>query len=283
MKNKNKIRVIVLFVQYNQKQYNYSYKLLISILNKFSDFDFFRLVIDNSIEDKNFVIDIDNGVLIGGDNSEREFSGWECGLRYVESNIKEYDLILFINEAFNVYGDAYINRYLRTAANRSLKFNAVAGPIDKDEKNRTLRLYDFGFKRWLRTNMFFVPKAIMDKIGCIITLPDSEFDKFVSPNHHDFIENTNDYFLPSAPINDQFKAKIISWLTDLWHGKFEINDDSWDKFRMKYKAIINEAMFTKRIIESGSDIISYAPLIIIYMNKLKHKIKFMILKFKDKI
>jgi hypothetical protein len=272
-KNNDKLSLIVLFVQYDQQKYNYSFETLHKTISKDNTFNCSYMIIDNSICQNYFEKKTDDITIINGDNSEREFSAWQKGINTIKELNLNYDLILFINEAFLVYNDNYLLKHFKTAVRRCIKYNAVVGIFDKDEKNRSLSVNDYVFTKWLRSNMFFVPKIIMDKFQSLILITKSEYDKIIPLVFPNNISSYKDCFTSDNTINELFKQKIYEWLTIVWHSKIDLNNDTWNIFRIKAKAILNEALISAKIRSLGFDIIWYAPKHVVYFEKMKRKLK----------
>ncbi|MDD5759461.1 MAG: hypothetical protein PHI06_10300 [Desulfobulbaceae bacterium] len=54
-----------------------------------------------------------------------------------------------------------------------------------------------------------------------------------------------------APLNRVYQRWIIEWLTEKWHSRFEISQDTWQLFTTKAAAIFNEALLTAKFKELG--------------------------------
>jgi hypothetical protein len=55
----------------------------------------------------------------------------------------------------------------------------------------------------------------------------------------------------NAPINKPYQRWIVEWLTEKWHSRFEINQNTWDLFTLKAAAIFNESLLTAKLKELG--------------------------------
>jgi hypothetical protein len=280
-KNKEKINLIVLFVQYDQKKYNYSFETLHQIISNDNQYNSKYIIIDNSIEQDYFEIISSDIFLINGNNSDREFSAWQKGIDKLNDLRLNYDLILLINEAFLVYNDSYLLKYLKISINRCLKYNAVVGIFDKDQHNRQLSVNNYVFSKWLRSNIFFVPKNIIERLQSLVFMTNSAYDKIIPSVYPNNIYSYKDCFTDDITINELFKQKIYEWLTNEWHSKIVLNSETWNIFRIKAKAILNEALLTTKIRSLGYDIIWYAPKYIVYYEKILRKIKKIFRKYQE--
>ena len=184
----------------------------------------------------------------------------------------DYDLILFINEAYLAYNDSFLSNYLNSAVKRSLRYNAVTGSFDIDEKKRMLRLYNYQDNKWLRSNIFFVPKIIMEKFDDFIFMSDEKFDKIIPVVYPEKIESYRDCFTAHADLNETFMEKTYTWLTEKWHSKIELKEDTWQLFRIKSRAIFNEFLFTATIRSLGFELLWFASPPTILIRRIFRKI-----------
>ena len=269
---KKKIKIIVLFVQYNQSKYDNSFFTLKATLDKFTAYYVEYIVIDNSLNEITTKKTADNVTVINGDNSGREFTGWQKGIEKINQLNLDYDLILFINEAYLAYNDSYLSNHLNSAVRRSLKFDAVTGSFDIDEKQRMLRIYNYQDNKWLRSNIFFIPKIIMQKLNSFIFLSDEEFDKIVPPGFPVKIASYRDCFTAEANLNETFMEKTFTWLTVRWHSRIELNEGTWPLFRIKARAIFNEFLLTATIRSLGFELLWFAASPTIFIRRIFRKI-----------
>lgn len=58
-------------------------------------------------------------------------------------------------------------------------------------------------------------------------------------------------FQDRAPLNKTYQRWIIEWLTERWHSRFEINQNTWPLFKTKATAIFNESLLTAKFKELG--------------------------------
>jgi hypothetical protein len=64
-------------------------------------------------------------------------------------------------------------------------------------------------------------------------------------------------FKENAPLSRNYQQWIIEWLTQHWHSRFEISEQTWEVFRGKVLTILNEALLSAKFAESGYLIRSY--------------------------
>jgi hypothetical protein len=249
------INLAILYVEYDKKKYPNSLMRLQKCLDKIRANK--RLcVIDNSSDDDREELG-NNFVKISGDNSNWEFSGWQKGINYLNKNNVDYDIVLFVNDSFQSYGANFIEKYtIEPFIEKAVGNNFCFGEVNNGylKRNSGFQIYDYEFDSWMRTNAFFIPKTIIKPLGNLCTIDNYKINDFISD------EASSPYFLETAPMNEALKVHILDWLTDKWHGKFDLKSN-WNLFRLKTKSILNEKLLSARIIKEKFDIVDIASLI----------------------
>lgn len=87
--------------------------------------------------------------------------------------------------------------------------------------------------------------------GC---LPPETHQKFSTKEIGVQIYNDALLYQDKAPLNKTYQRWIIEWLTERWHSRFEIKQDTWPLFKTKATAIFNESLLTAKFKE-----LSYLP------------------------
>ncbi|MFX0195937.1 MAG: hypothetical protein ACFFCW_07430 [Candidatus Hodarchaeota archaeon] len=173
-----KVNLAILYVEYDQEKYKDSFVLLQKYLEKIKFCNKIFFIVDNRNEGDYIVKITKNMYKVGGDNSNREFSGWQKGLDILNSININYHLILFVNEAFLAPGKSYLEDYASIfLLLKSLLFNSVIGRIDSHRD----KLYALGYdvSQWVCTNCFFVPKKMIDRIDNICTIDKGKINDFI--------------------------------------------------------------------------------------------------------
>lgn len=241
-----RLNVVVLFVEYDRGiagGSDHVFATLRQYLQAASGCRFSFLRIDNKHETRGMTKD--GAVLTtGGDNSYREFSGWQKGVELINQRSMPCDLILFANDMFLTPGESFLREYAsRELFQKSLSNRAIIGRIDSTGQQYTA--YGHDVSRWVCSNCFIAPKAAIDAVGTVVSIKE---------NLNDFLTEAfpgPQTFKASAPMNDQYKAWLEEWLTTKWHSRFELNETTWDVFRAKVRNILNESLLTARFHEAG--------------------------------
>lgn len=364
---KKTISLAVLYVEYdaeNNPTTNDIFATLTSYLSKINNCKTTYFRVDNKNEGKGIKQVNVNTYTVGGDNTFREFSGWQKGLEAINKLKIPCDIVLVTNEMFLKPGPSFLQDYSSTEILRqSIDNKKVIGRIDSAHKHFLFSGYDVS--SWICTNCFFAPKKALDgltnfvllgeNISTIlkesydpehilatnsisspvpfnidITIPSGPVDIRIKPNkfflcssneklsftcnalklngqplpHTQFIRGVKEFegkrwidqaavleipetashknslsiegFIPleilknkyenlleikiyndsclyqkNAQINSAYKRWLIEWLTERWHSKFEISRTTWDLFKTKSAAILNESFLTAKLSELG--------------------------------
>ncbi|KVC82117.1 hypothetical protein [Burkholderia ubonensis] len=191
---------------------------------------------------------------ISGDNRLGEFTGWEQGYKYAKRtlNLNSDDLILFANDTFfrRQYRDGgvgYIDFFDRSLVEGRDLTRECIGYLD--DFPRTVELMGIRYTSWIRSNVFFIPFDICERLGQL-TFPLSEQDIFSS--------DPQLFWSETAKISNNWKAYISSWLFGKvdpafpeyqlhWHSAKPVSDENFAFFKKKARAILSEHYLTARL------------------------------------
>lgn len=243
-------KLAILYLQYDTEKYPGSFEKLKSYVDNIPFCNKEYYIIDNKVDKKNKEIVGKKIMKIGGDNSLREFSGWQAGVDFLKSNNVSYNAILFCNDSFLVNGESFLSNHSGRAFLKSILFNALVGKIDALDGD--IKIYGYDISQWICTNAFFVPKRMIERLGNIISVDDEGMKKFFSS-----VYDSKKIFKEDAPISKQYQNSIIEWLTTKWHSRFELNEKNWQKFCKKTQAIFNEALITVRVKKLGFRVMKF--------------------------
>ncbi len=244
------MRLAVVYVQYNTQKYPDSLRKLRSYLSKARGLKPVYVVVDNRDEGDGWHVGDDNSFYLQGNNRDREFSGWQLGIDFLhERNIK-CDVILFVNEAFESIRPSYLEkRSVKWLTLKSMFLHAVIGYVDTVwEKGRINGRVS---RIWVNTNCFFMPAALTYRLGDLVSIDSDAIANYL-PEKFPGYESV---FVDDAPIDRVYRRRIIRWLTEEWHSRFELTDATWPLFRAKAIAILNEALLSIRIRDLGAPIL----------------------------
>jgi hypothetical protein len=245
-------KLAVLYVEYYPERFPKAFEKLQSYLKKidYTEITYFR--INNRDKIGSDVQKQKDIYYVKGNNREREFSGWQRGLDFIMKSNYRYDIVLFVNEAFEASGPSYLIDHAGIKILlKSFYLNSVIGRIDTHFKETTLLGYNI--RSWICTNCFFVPFRAIEKIQNIISIDTIGLNQFMDEK----FPVSGDFLKEDSPMNKIFKVFIVDWLTNSWHSKFVPDEKSWELFRQKTKAIFNEVLLTARFREMKISVVSY--------------------------
>lgn len=248
-----KRRIIAIFLQYDTEKYPDSVTHFKTYMLEQLPRDCFTLLLVNNKDEGSGSKWLDeNTIYLQGDNSDWEFSGWQKGVSFAKDKDIRYDVALLANDSFEVNGPAFIrNHSLGWLILKSYYLSAVIGFVETRWKKAELR--GRSLRIWLRTDCFLIPKRVIDTLETVVSVDEDSIADYLP----DTFPAADNIFVETAPINAVFRKKIVEWITEQWHSKFEINESTWTFFRAKTKAILNEALLYARIRESGCPVIPY--------------------------
>jgi len=254
-----KLKMVVIYVEYDLEKYPSSFEHLKSYLSKVGGERIRYIRVNNKDTGTGSRNLGDNTIYLQGSNVDREFSGWQRGIEFVRSSNVKFDVVLFVNEAFEATGASYLkNSNINWMILKSHVLGAVIGFIDT--RWEKIRLNNRGVRIWINTNCFFVPHSLLTKMSTIITVDNSCMSKYLPEQ----FPSDGELFELTAPINNAYKNHMVEWITEEWHNKIDLNDRTWPIFRSKVKAMLNEASLSIRIRELGYIILPYSIPMFVY-------------------
>lgn len=240
----NKLKVAVVYLQYDRKKYPYSFQYVSGLLSKNnSNTEYVYIVVDNYNEDL-FLEVYGNIHVLSGDNTNWEFSGWQKGLIYIKENI-ECDLIMFLNDSLRSYKHEILRmKRFEEMLKYSFKKNLLFGKIDSTGSGN-FNFLGYNLNTWVRSNAFAGPSEIFQHC---------EVDYSYLFNINSIVEDV-DKFLNNPQLGLDLRNHIYNWLSFRWHSKFDARSNL-ELFRNKTKAILNEKLLTAKITEKGFSILN---------------------------
>ena len=252
----NKIKLQVLFLTYGDK-YKESFDILNIYLKELEEYcDINIMTIHNDYMSGGFNFYPDGGVI--GDNTAYEFSGWSQGMLYLAEDKTDYDVCLFINDSFLV-NDYYRNKKLLSieTIRGCLSENALVGGVDRldwnlDFRNHKYEINGKDVKAWIRTNLFYMTKEMIDSLDSMVSITKGDLNKFISQEYH------GRAFLHNADISINLQLQMIAYFTKHWHSKRDINAENWETWRFKVHAMCMEKLLYVKVKELGFNIYDYS-------------------------
>ncbi len=242
-------RVSVIFVQYDRHRYGGALERLVSLLEGLETADYRIAVVDNGDEGDWFHQVSRRLLHLGGDNASWEFSAFDKGLERLEEQEVATDIYVFVTDAFLAYGEEVLELVDDHALQQCRDLMACVGWTDSFLQPCSLLGYDYDC--WLRTSFLLVPAEIVEQIRPLSHPLDPQL--FFGPG-------AVAPFLPTAPVDETLQARILGWLTthpdgapgdESWHSRFELDDDTFERFQNKTLAIFREHLLSAKLQASG--------------------------------
>ena len=249
--------ICVLYVEYDNNKYPYSWDILQIYLNKLDPFYNIEVVkIDNKCEECYYpddwicadeIFSKFKTIKIKGNNHEWEFSGWQKARNYIIRYEYSYDSVLLINDSF-ITNDYFLNKKLfdKTCIDKCIEDNVVVGKVDNlyNRKENNCKLFTIEYNNdykdihsWMRTNIFYMPKSIVNEIS-FVSIKKEDTSNYIS-------DNINNPFMNKISIDLQ--RNIGNWIENKWHSKFKVTKETYEFFKMKCLSILNEKLLTYNI------------------------------------
>jgi len=231
------MNISVVYLQYDKNKYPYSFQYITGCLNKI-DANISYIVVDNFNCNKSNE-QFGNVHVIGGDNTNWEFSGWQKGFQYTRQNI-DSDLIIFCNDSLRSYRHKMLElEHLKKMLDRATSEKLFVGKIDRVAEV-DFDFMNYNLNEWICSNVFAAAPCAFD----VVTIDNSSMFDI------DSIAGDVDRFLGNDKIGINLRKHIYNWLSYCWHDKFNVRENI-ELFKHKTKAILNEKLLTAKMRENG--------------------------------
>lgn len=216
-------------------------------------------IVDNKITQRQETQLAHNVDLISGDNSCREFSGYDRGLAWHESfgEIDPATPCIVANDSFHRhYGDGYLRLFTPARLARAMSGAGMLGYVDAFPQPQSI--FGLEFRKWVRTSLLIAPYGTIKKL----TPFDPKFDQ-----RSLFRSDANPaFFAPEAPLSEWYQAFLRWWLFSEapadetfkpeWHSKQPISEKNIQAMREKACCILGEHLLSARAQSLGVPLIA---------------------------
>ncbi|WP_244571241.1 hypothetical protein [Mesorhizobium carmichaelinearum] len=209
------------------------------------------LVVDNALP-VGHISELGRDVeLIGGSNSDWEFSAWDSGIDHIGERLHEYDLVHLATSAFREFTPDHLKLIDSRVVGFLQSLQAALGHIDF--YNEPVSLLGIQSQAWLRSSFILMPPKHLKALGSLVS---------VSSDSPIFSGNPRAPFRDDAPVSEVYKRLLLRWLTGdgtgqgvAWHSRFDLTREALPFFENKARAILNEQMLTNRLLANGCEIV----------------------------
>jgi hypothetical protein len=199
------------------------------------------VVVDNAL-DGNLEIELDAAfTVVSGDNTQREFSGWDRGLAWLDAAFagSPDDLLLLGNDTLHrSYGRAWLDGFVPARLASAVGQGGLLGWVDAYPGE--FALFGRALQRWIRTNLVAGSRAVIDRLRPF-ALPFSDDETFTS--------DLAQFFRAPSPLSDNYRRWLRTWLFgepagadfgDRWHSAAPLTSANAAAFRAKVRSILCE-------------------------------------------
>jgi len=207
------------------------------------------VVIDNALPQGHVEREGGQATIIGGDNSAWEFSAWDEGIRFVEAELDDYDLVHIATSAFDTLYTGYIKLFDEMLLAEVARLRVACGHIDY--YNEPVALLADTSQHWIRSSFLFLAPSELRRLGSLVSIGPMQRAAI-------FSGDPAAPFSADAPMTENYKRYITDWLLGAgtgqgveWHSRFELTTETLDFFEQKAIAIFNEQMLSIRLRAQG--------------------------------
>jgi len=205
------------------------------------------VVIDNTLPEHCEEALGQNRMLIGGSNTQWEFSSWDSGIAYVGRRLADYDLVHLATSAFRTLYTCYLDRIGTEMLQLILRRGAAVGHVDYF--NDPVIVFGRQSQAWLRSSFVFLPPSELKMLGSLVS---------VAEQAALFTGNPAAPFRSDAPLSENCRRYLLDWLTGdgtgqgvQWHSRFSLSNETLPWFQSKVIAILNEHLLSIRLRAQG--------------------------------
>ena len=203
-------------------------------------------------------------LVVAGDNSNREFTGWDQGVASVLARGGEPDVWLFSNDTIAL-NHGWGARRVAGFGSEIKRLGLHPGPWLFGEINDFPRstMTPLGpLLEWVATYCFAMNGNLRRQLGALS--PGNEFldslvhDRF-EPAHRLFRDSVDEAYVDFVSAwlikdeNDPSRQRRFKWSRE-WHKASALSPANFDDLRMKARCVLSESMLSVRARQLGADI-----------------------------
>ncbi|WP_143684459.1 hypothetical protein [Variovorax sp. KK3] len=226
------------------------------------------VIVDNAPNDTSAELRrtaFDQAFVVNGDNSNREFSGWDSGVQALLARGETPDVWLFTNDTISLNHAWSEPRLVRFGAEvRKLALHTAPWMFGEINDFPRSTMTPIGpLLEWVSTYCFAMNEALRSRLGTLS--PGNELlDSLVHDRYEtgrgvfrDKVDAAYVDFVSAWLINDgddgQDKKRRFKWDHE-WHKASALGVDNFDDLRMKARCCLSESMLSVRARQLGADI-----------------------------
>jgi hypothetical protein len=222
--------VNAILLVYYEKYFETSLHEFVKILDNL-ELDYNLLIISN-----NDALNYKNHIIHKGNNSHWEFSGWDRGIKLINSYSKN-DFFIFCNDTFCHHRRwGFIQRDSFTYAFKNAiteNFKGIVGEVDTFKEIFSINNYEAS--SWVSTYLFGMSGELLDKFNGCISLSDKSLKQLIVN-----VDGGKIFWADGSSVSYSLKKRIENWLNEKnIHGWYNRNCSDGIKLK-KIRSILNE-------------------------------------------
>jgi hypothetical protein len=216
------------------------------------------VVVDNS-DAADVEVEIDSDLhLIGGDNTMREFSGWDRAIAWLQQRYTPAagSIVVLANDTVarpdkrTRVGELPADRAAAAAS------GALVGWID--EYPRQIELFGLGLRQWVDTSLVITQWRTVAALGPLARLPRNEV----------FSTDWRAPFLEPSPLSENYRAYLktyfcgdpgIDAFDHRWYAQEPISALNFEAFKLKLRCVFCEHLLSARSRALGIPLVDIRP------------------------
>jgi hypothetical protein len=247
------MRVLLLFVCHGGERYSHALDELTRLYERRAPrLRRSTIVIDNALPAEVWKELGPDSLIIGGDNTWWEFSGWQRAIDRLGSEVKKYDVVHFVTSAFGTLYTDYLERFCPEIVERAAERPIAVGHFDYYP--HPVQVGSFASRHWIRSSFWLINTFELLRLRSLVSL-DNVAELFSDHGGWPFAE--------TAPLSPGYQRLIHDWLTTdqgtgqgtTWHSRFELTEATRTLFQNKAVAILNEHLLSIRLRAQGTHLL----------------------------
>ncbi|EPR37196.1 hypothetical protein dsx2_1139 [Desulfovibrio sp. X2] len=183
--------------------------------------------------------------LLGGDNSLKEFSGWEKALAVLDAGQSWQPAIpvLLVNDTFHRnYDTGYLDNLPHEPVADWLAEGSLVGHVDLYP--REIELFGLPMRHWIRTSFVLATWGTLSRL--LPFAPPGDLAALFGPG-------ADSFFAPGGPLGERYKQYLAAFLLGSeseyacrWHTSVDLGDEGLAFLRVKAMTILCEHWLAAR-------------------------------------
>ena len=255
--------VYLLLLEHGRTHEQKTIDLLDSTLRRlFPDSRRQKVIVDNAIVDDSDMATEEHGDVqvdrISGDNTLREFSGWDRGLAWLDrSHAPAPDSVVVLANDTIVRPDKFERiRDLPTECGAMASQGALVGWID--EYPRPVRLFGTEFRQWVDTSLVLTTRRTLNALEPLtVLLRERIFD-----------DDWRRIFVEPSPLSANYRSYLRTYFlgdcldkefTHGWYAQTPVTPDNFEDLKIKLRCVFCEHLLSARARRLGIRMVDIRP------------------------